>query len=261
MGLFSSIGKALSSAASFISPGVGSLLGGAVGAAGSFLGQKSANEANQASSAEQMAFQERMSNTQYQRATDDMRAAGINPILAYKQGGAGTPSGSSYQSGNVGAAATEGASKMAASAQAYNLMRSQIQKTDNEIEGLYLNNALSAEQLKKARMYNQLVLPQELTSAREGFALTAQNAHNQFQRSLAIGSLQKGVTDTVNPIQLEDIPKWTKENFNSAFDYYSKQKTTEGKMQHSRQRDKGPALQHSRSGQPDWYKKMFKYRR
>lgn len=52
-------------------------------------------------------WQENMSNTAYQRAILDMKQAGLNPILAYNQGGAATTSGavaSGFSTGSSSAA-------------------------------------------------------------------------------------------------------------------------------------------------------------
>ena len=82
----------LASIASFLSePIVGTIASTAMG----LLGQKGANDRNEqqiAMTREQMAWQERMSNTAHQREVADLNAAGLNPILSARAG-ASTPSG------------------------------------------------------------------------------------------------------------------------------------------------------------------------
>lgn len=81
MGFLSKLTKAVSPVSGIISGGI------------DYFSAKDTQSKQKQAAREQMAFQERMSNTAYQRAVEDMRKAGINPMLAYAQGGASTPSG------------------------------------------------------------------------------------------------------------------------------------------------------------------------
>jgi len=104
-----------------------------------FLGQQDTNQTNQdiansanAASAQQAQmnrdFQERLSNSAYQRQVTDMSAAGLNPMLAYMKGG-----GASSPAGNVANVVTPQYTSPLQGAVNTRLTSAQAAKTEAEV--------------------------------------------------------------------------------------------------------------------------------
>lgn len=108
----------------------GPVLAGWLGAEG----QENTNVANAQQAQAQMDFQERMSNTSYQRAVKDLAAAGLNPMLAYSRGGASTPGGAMASMGNPMEAGMSSAARAATVAPQVELIKSQVGNTQADTE-------------------------------------------------------------------------------------------------------------------------------
>lgn len=123
---------ALLSALAPFAGAIGSVAGGLLG----YQGQREANKMNIQLGREQMGFQERMSGTSYQRAVADMQQAGLNPMLAYQQGGASSPEGALPQVTNAPGAGVAAAMQAASVIAGVEKMRAETQnvRADTQVK-------------------------------------------------------------------------------------------------------------------------------
>lgn len=151
-------------------------------AAGSNLGGTYyQNEQNKELSAETRAWQQHMASTSHQREVNDLRAAGLNPILSAGGGGAAVPPGATATMENMG----EGISKGIETAMAMRMQNKELEGKDAMIANL------EAETSNKQKTSNLLT------------AQTAATAKDVEQKTLQNEMLAKTLPAMIRKAQVE----------------------------------------------------------
>ena len=190
-----------------ITQGLGSLLGAGIGAASSLIGGQAQNAANAQLAANQMDFQERMRRTQYQTTVADLKAAGLNPMLAYTQGGAGTPQGATAQMGNPLGEAGNSAKEGALAVAQYDNMRNTNVLLEEQAEKTNADRHLSLDQAAYTRAQTAREIEQMPGYGKFGQLRDAQIGQLQTSSALQAAQTGQAAQQTRYTKELTDLAK------------------------------------------------------
>nr|QJB20279.1 MAG: DNA pilot protein [Microvirus sp.] len=186
----------------------------AANALGGFLGQQDTNAQNRQMALDQMRFQQDMSGTAHQREVKDLAAAGLNPMLSSRYGGASTPAGASAVVGNSAAAADEAAT----SAENRRLIDAQIKSAESQAA---LNSANAAKAVVEAREVASRADLSELDYNTRSPALDhARRAYNEKLIADIMGS-RLSATESANAHDaIRNLDDYYMEKYGHTLQYY-----------------------------------------
>jgi hypothetical protein len=159
----------------------GAIIGGALTGYGQYRANKESRN-----------YATKMSGTAHQRQMADLKAAGINPMLAGRLGGASTPS---YQAGNIGAAAMQGYGQYSSARQA----QAQTRQADAQTGQIKQQTKKIVQEVKQMKdLHNERWQRLFATMGPDNIAASVAAAINNVDVKLLLNQVARKTSASVN---------------------------------------------------------------